>query len=670
MNFIYPDVLWGLGALVIPIVIHLFSFRTNKKVLFSDIRWLKQIQEKTSQKTKVQNWLLLLVRLLTIALMVIAFAQPVVGPLKTLQTGREAYSIFVDNSPSMQLQNEKGVLFEQARLAAKSIALKAKADDIFQLIHHDANVGEQRVLSKEAFLLAIDALKPTEASRNSAEIIGRQHSWLQDQRANRELIWISDMQRSTLSAESFKSDTTVKATMLNFQAERVSNLFIDTAWLESPVVLPNQKNRLIFRVVNSGDKAKEAIRISFEVSEVEKGMTTLDLPAGSRKMDTLDFTLLESGWQKARIKLDDQPVNFDDHYYLSFEVKNQLSVLIIFQNQPNPYLKAFFENDPTLRATFIESTKIDLGKIDAYSTIILDHLTEINSGLVSTLKQRLELGSGLVVFPSAQLSPNGFSLLTTALELPNFEKLDSDDWKVSKAHFDDELLKETFKSIPSQPDLPIGKSRFRCLSDAAFIPIMEVNGGDVLIGRKTIKNGNLLWFNVPLDNQWSNLPKHALFVPILYRSILLNNKPIPLAFRLGQNETIFLPISVPSEEVFELISGNTRYMPEIRSFQNGISLRIGNMRDAGWYTLTNQNSDTNYVNIALNPPSDESLLGSFDSEQRDLLVKNGYVVTELEDATTASALLNRVQRPNTWKWFLLAVLVFLIIETLLLKLRK
>ncbi len=662
--------LFGLIALLIPIVIHLFSFRTNKKVLFSDIRWLKQIQERTSQRTKVQNWLLLFVRLLTIAFLVIAFAQPVFGPINASKTGRGAYSIFVDNSPSMQLQNEKGVLFEQAKLAAKSIALKAKADDVFQLIHHEANVGEQRVLTKEAFLLAIDALRPTDASRSSEEIIARQQSWLQDQRANRDLIWLSDMQKSTLTTEAFKSDTTVNATILHFKADKVSNLFVDTAWLQSPITLQGQKNRLIYRVVNSGDKAKVAIRIGFEVNEVEKGMTTFDLEAGANKVDTLDFTLTETGWQKARIKLDDQPVNFDDNYYLSFEVKNQLPVLIIYQNQPNPFVKAFFENDPTLFATFTEVGKIDLSKIDAYSTIILDHLDEMNSGLVSTLKQKIEVGAGLVVFPSAQLDLDRLNKAASLLELPPFAKVETGDWRVSKVAFDDILLKETFKSIPSQPDLPLGKKRFRSLSNSFFIPIMETEGGDVLIGRKAIKNGSLLWFNVPLDNKWSNLQQHALFVPILFRTILLNNKPIPLAFRMGQNETILLPISVPTEEVFELSNGSSRYMPEIRNVPSGIGMRIGNMRDAGWYTLTNQNLDTNYVNIALNPPAAESLIGEFDAEQQDLIVQNGYKITELEDATTAAGLLTRAQSANTWKWFLLAVLVFLMIETLLLKLRK
>jgi hypothetical protein len=602
--------------------------------------------------------------------MVIAFAQPFIGTGRETQTGRVAYSIFVDNSPSMQLQNDRGVLFEQAKVAAKSIALKAKADDIFQLIHQEANVGEQRVLTRDAFLLAIDGLRPTYASRNSDEIISRQHSWLQDQRAIRELIWISDMQSSTLTTAAFKPDTTINATIFNLEAERMSNLFIDSAWLESPVTLLGQKNRLIYRIVNSGDRSKEAIRIGFEVNQVEKGMTTLDIAAGSSQLDSLDFTLLEVGWQKARIKLDDQPVNFDDNYYLSFEVKKQLPVLIIYQDKPNAYLKAFFENDPTLLATFLEINKIELGKIDAYSTIILDHITEINSGLVSKLKQSIELGAGLVVFPSAELNLEKFNKLTTAFGLPTIAAFSSQDWRVSKVSFDDVLLKETFKSIPSQPDFPNGKKRFGFQSNSAFIPIMEVDGGDVLVGRKAIENGNLLWFNVPLVDGWSNLQKHALFVPILYRSILLNNLPIPLAFRMGQNETINLPITVPSEEVFELINGSIRYMPEIRNIQSGVSLRIGNLREAGWYTLTNQNSDTNYVNIALNPPATESLLGEFDPEQQEILVRNGYNIKELEEATTAAGLLNRAQRPNTWKWFLLAVLVFLMIETLLLKLRK
>ena len=45
MRFLYPNMLWGLFALLIPILIHLFNFRRHKLVYFSNTAVLRSIQQ-------------------------------------------------------------------------------------------------------------------------------------------------------------------------------------------------------------------------------------------------------------------------------------------------------------------------------------------------------------------------------------------------------------------------------------------------------------------------------------------------------------------------------------------------------------------------------------------------------------------------------------------------
>ena len=76
MKFLYPQFLWALFAIAIPIIIHLFNFRRFKRVYFSNVALLKQVDLETKKSSKVRHLLVLLARILAITCLVLAFAQP------------------------------------------------------------------------------------------------------------------------------------------------------------------------------------------------------------------------------------------------------------------------------------------------------------------------------------------------------------------------------------------------------------------------------------------------------------------------------------------------------------------------------------------------------------------------------------------------------------------
>ena len=76
MKFAYPEFLYALFAIAIPIIIHLFNFRKFKKIYFSNVEFLKEVQQETQAKSKLKHLLILLSRILAIVFLVFAFAQP------------------------------------------------------------------------------------------------------------------------------------------------------------------------------------------------------------------------------------------------------------------------------------------------------------------------------------------------------------------------------------------------------------------------------------------------------------------------------------------------------------------------------------------------------------------------------------------------------------------
>src|SRR5436190_24196084 len=107
MSFLYPSFLFGLIAVSIPIIIHLFNFQRPKKVLFTNINFLKLVKENTSSKLKLKHILILVSRICFISFLVLAFAQPFIQSNKASDLkGSRLVSIYTDNSFSMETDME------------------------------------------------------------------------------------------------------------------------------------------------------------------------------------------------------------------------------------------------------------------------------------------------------------------------------------------------------------------------------------------------------------------------------------------------------------------------------------------------------------------------------------------------------------------------------------
>ncbi|MBO7227129.1 MAG: BatA domain-containing protein, partial [Bacteroidales bacterium] len=100
MQFINPLYLIGLLAVAIPILVHLFNFRRYKKVYFSNVAMLQQLQSQNKKQSQLKHRLILLCRLFAVVFIVLVFARPVlVDDDKAVNMGGVSYvSVYLDNS--------------------------------------------------------------------------------------------------------------------------------------------------------------------------------------------------------------------------------------------------------------------------------------------------------------------------------------------------------------------------------------------------------------------------------------------------------------------------------------------------------------------------------------------------------------------------------------------
>ena len=76
MNFLTPAFFAGLGALAIPVIIHLINRERRVVVRFPSLMFLHKIPYRSIRRQKIRHLLLLVMRCLALLLFVAAFARP------------------------------------------------------------------------------------------------------------------------------------------------------------------------------------------------------------------------------------------------------------------------------------------------------------------------------------------------------------------------------------------------------------------------------------------------------------------------------------------------------------------------------------------------------------------------------------------------------------------
>src|SRR5436190_18706204 len=106
MNFLAPLFLFGATAVIAPIIFHLIRRTTKEVTPFSTLMFLKASPPRVTRRSRLENFWLLLLRCLVLALLALGFARPFVlsevNPSTPAATGAKRTVILVDTSASMR----------------------------------------------------------------------------------------------------------------------------------------------------------------------------------------------------------------------------------------------------------------------------------------------------------------------------------------------------------------------------------------------------------------------------------------------------------------------------------------------------------------------------------------------------------------------------------------
>lgn len=672
MQFVFPWFLLALFALAIPVIIHLFYFRKFKKVYFSDIRFLKQVQEEKSTIEKLKKRLILASRLLALFFLVLAFVQPFIGNNKNkLNQGTSAVCVYIDNSYSMGLKSGGEAALSIAKTKAKEIANAFNTGDKFSLLTNDLEGTHQRWMQKQDFLDAVDKVELSPEVKTISEISKKEATLFQSLGAKNKLgFFISDFQKNMLSKS---EDTSFTEHFLPIQGNPEKNLYVDSCWFEQPVFTINSTNKLIVRLKNAGNTQADKIRVSVKINDAVKAIDDVTIPSESSLTDSFNFSITQAGWQRGEISFNDYPITFDDKFYFAFNVDAQEKVLSIEDAETPNNITSIFTNDAHFIFDKTNKGQIDYSAFKNYSLIILNQLSEISSGLSSSLKEYMDNGGNIFIIPASNANIATYNSFLANNNAGTYGELKTKSGEVTKINLNEDVFKGVFNQLPKNVETPKILKFYPILSNSNTNEreILATNVGSALVSKFDAGKGFIYLQAVPLSNAFSDVQAKAIFAPMVYNCAVYKKNNQPLYYTIGKDNLLELKNENSNgESVYKLSNGKNEFIPENRSVGNTVLLRVNTtLPSDGHYTIAANNKNLGIA--AFNFDRTESNLKFADkAELKNIFSQKNQLVLDNTRANLAAEVKQIKDGILLWKLCVILSLLFLLIEVLLIRFWK
>lgn len=673
MKFAHPEFLYALSALAIPVLIHLFNFRRFKTVYFTNVRFLRELQEQTKRQSQLKHYLVLLSRLLAITFLVLAFAGPYRAEEQLNSGGKNFVSLYLDNSFSMDGQSSEGRLLDVAKQRAIEVVESYNTSDRFQILTNDFEGRHQRWLTQESVIDEIERVELSETVRSLEQVYRRQADLRAqaDADARYQPLWFSDFQRNSSELTTWQPDSAFPVRWVRFEPEIEQNLYIDSVAFDRPLRQPEQNEALRVWISYSGDEPRADIPLRLLLNGQQKALSTFSIAPGERKEVVLSYLNGEAGNYKGEVQIEDYPITFDDRFFFQYQVREQVSVLEIHEDvfSASPLTLLFQRPEFQYERTSIQG--IDYARLGNFDLVILNYPKQLPTGLAGELNRFMEKGGSVALFAgteSQNLELLGNLGLGPALR---------DTVRLNRIEYRHPLFADVFEAQPERMDFPT-VFEFRPVTIAPQAEIlMEMENGLPYLFRLPKENGSLFVFVTDLQNASGNFPRHALFPPTLYNLAYLSVPEPALYYTLGRVEMIELSgIVDPTENSdvpFQLAGRESNTIPGQQIRQGDLLLETFEaVNDAGWYTL--QRADSTYGYLAFNYDRRESDPSVWSNDDLDAALTQWPEQARSRYSGERTQLAGVMQKDTAgqtfWKICILLTLFFVLVEVLLLKFWK
>jgi hypothetical protein len=676
MEFVHPERLWFLFLLLIPIVIHLFHFRKRKTLYFSSLRFIQFLEKEQQSTRKLKHLLVLLTRILALAAIIFAFAQPQLQKDASANAGKPALLIYLDNSFSMSAIGTEGSLFSEGRELAKRMLQEVKPDTRVLICSNQLNHSEQRFQSKAEALSYLDKLDIYALSRSLDDVLTWQQRQIERHQSQKEKlgqiqqIFISDFQQSQAKLKAQKPQANQSFYTYQLKAQQIQNAYIDSIWFAKPTHQLQTEQTLMVRVQNFGEQAKKRLELQVKIGKIKRTMF-LQIGANNSQIASFPYTETNKNFVQGQVQINDQQIHFDDTWYFSYEVPERTNVYLIEEANSSPNVARAYAVEARYNVQTAAPGEVAANTLAEADLIVLNGLDEISSSLSDELSTAHQNGQRILIIPGENIRLNDYKPLLQALSLPELGALQSNALNLQRINDEDPFFKGVFEKKQERLNVPLVKKAYGIQNQAqsSATPLLISRSGQALFMRA---NNTAFLFTTALQNSFGSLVNQSLFPTILLRCGEYASERYPAYAILGKDAQIKVRANHQEEVPVRFISDQTEFIAQYIATPNQLRIQIGGSAaleklKAGIYALKGTEV---LAQLALNNNRTESKLELLEeSALLELMESNGIkncTFNQIKEGQSLTA----IQLDDTksyWRYLLIFGLLCLLAELSLLK---
>lgn len=563
MTFLNLGLLAGLSAICIPLLVHLVHRHRVKAVRWGAMQFLQPVLRARPRRLRLEQLLLLLVRMSVPLLLALLMARPVwKGARSLLGDARTSLVAVLDTSYSMDAGRSGDTAFSRALASIGEVAGNLKSGSPVQIVE----MGEiPRLLAPEPaeeFVRGTPGFLQPRPGSGVASVAAALQSAAAILRQSRELdqqvVVFTDFQRVSFGEDARLGPALeairqlphpARVTFFDVGRPFTDNVAVESLELSKLSVGVGQKIELRAHLRNFGNVSYPDLKVVLRVDGKEQEVAQLELAPRLRGQVLFTHRFEKAGSHTVEVEALADSLKADNVFFASVSVSDRLPVLLsdgdpgkgpmkgetdFAEIALQPYGSGRVDMADLISVAKIRPEEIHPARLAKVAAVILANVADLDPSQVTALQDFVRNGGGLLVFPgervdsavyNATLFQEGRGLLPFALEPPIAADPPGSASAVSVAEqrFDDPVL-EIFND-PRNGRLSEASIRkwFRFREEPSPEALGErkvlarLENGDVFLAEKQWGAGRVIQCATALDADWSNLPMRPVYLPLLQR---------------------------------------------------------------------------------------------------------------------------------------------------------
>jgi len=554
LDVVSPAMLGWLAAAVVPLLIHLWSRRRYREMSWAAMEYLLAAMRSSRRRLRMEQWLLLAIRMLLVALVVLAVAEPF------LQRGGFAFVagepthrvVVIDGSFSMACKPGDKSRFDRAKELAARLVAESPQGDGFTLVLMSSPprvVVGNPVFEPRDFLQELENLRLPHTTLDLPATLAKVEEVLKTARrehprlAREEVYFFTDLGRvgwlnERTAAESRERAqrlaTSANLAVIDLGQPDAENMAVVDLRAAQSLATPNRDVQLEAQVKNFGRQARNRQAVELLVDGRRVKQQSIDLPAGQETKVPLSYRFETPGDHLLEVRLSSDALDIDNHRYLAMPVKQAIDVLCIDGRPSGKALAGTVgllalalapQGEPQGRATvhpqiLPESTLLesDLGR---YDCIFLANVAQFTTSEARVLDAYLSSGGSLVFFLGDQVVAD------------NYNRQLAGQTRLLPARLGEVVTKNQFRLDPLDYAHPIVRE-FRGQEKAGLLttPVhkyiklllpkdsqakvaLRLGDGSPLVVEEPIHRGRVILVATSAATSWTLMPLWPSYVPMV-----------------------------------------------------------------------------------------------------------------------------------------------------------